>query len=209
MPVVTSGTGTYDSPDKQEHPINFIRWPQAQTYCEWSGKAAGAQRLCTEAEWEKAARGGCETEEEDCKTETRTYPWGENTPTCLLAWWGGCDGDTHPVEQLAAGVSPYGALNMAGNISEWVQDWYGSDYYCEGPTADTDSSEGWTYCNGKPAFQEPWINPAGPDTGTRRVLRGGSYLTTDDTFIRTAHRSSNFPTYPHSSIGIRCCRSIE
>lgn len=95
---------------------------EAATYCAWSGKAAGAQRLCDTVEWERAARGGCETLGGDCAAQTRTYPWGEDPPDCGLAYFDTCATGTNPTSPggYSFGVSPYGLFDMAGNVAEWV-----------------------------------------------------------------------------------------
>ena len=105
--------------DRGQHPINCVDWNQARAYCAYRGK-----RLPTEAEWEKAARG----------TDGRKYPWGNETVSCRLAVWGdgqstdGCGRhSTWAVGSFEAGASPYGALDMAGNVWEWTSDWYSDE----------------------------------------------------------------------------------
>ncbi len=88
-------------------PVVNVDWQQASQYCAWLDR-----RLPTEAEWEKAARG----------TDGRRYPWGDETPTCELANFEGCGGAATPVDAHDAGASPYGVLDMAGNVREWVFD---------------------------------------------------------------------------------------
>ena len=107
----------YDDSDFDTFPVIFVNWNMAQTYCKWRGA-----RLPTEAEWEKAARGGTNV----------TYPWGD-TPDCNLANYGNCVGDTSSVTIYALGQSRYGSYHMAGNVWEWVSDWYADDYYQSSP----------------------------------------------------------------------------
>ncbi|MGM0578171.1 MAG: SUMF1/EgtB/PvdO family nonheme iron enzyme [Myxococcota bacterium] len=173
-PSSTGGTyGTYDPVDKQDHPINYVSWHDASDYCQWSGK-----RLCTESEWEKAARG----------TDGRKYPWGNEEPTCDngLVNFDWCVEDTTPVGSYPSGASPYGALDMAGNVGEWVQDrWHGS---YEG--APTDGS----------AWEE--------GSSSYRVRRGGNFFVTAPG-VRAGYRGYDSPGVSFYVIGFRCCRSTE
>lgn len=151
---------------RKKLPINCLTWAQADAYCRWACKA-----LPTEAQWEKAARG----------PKGRTYPWGEADPTCKLAVYGDCYGSKQrPVGSLPAGASPYGALDMAGNVWEWVADLYQDSY------------------RGLPDR-----NPVGPRTGTDRIFRGGAHYV-NETFLRAANRRSQVPSYRHVSVGFRC-----
>ena len=156
-------------PPYAEHPIAGVTWYGAQAYCEWAGR-----RLPTEAEWEKAARG----------TDGRIFPWGNDDATCLLANYGGCVGETTPVGSYPNGTSPYGAVDMAGNVWEWVQDWYQGDYYAIAP--DTDAP--------------------GPLQGSERVLRGGWAMgdPRNSVYIRTTVRYFNAPTSSDTAFGFRC-----
>ena len=155
---------------KGDHPVVCVSWQDAANYCAWAGR-----RLPAEAEWEKAARG----------TDGRKYPWGNASPECAKANYrgkeGGCVGGTAAVGSYPAGASPYGALDMAGNVWEWVNDRYDSSYYSSSPNS----------------------NPQGPAAGTSRGLRGGAWYYGGN-YLRVAGRHYHVPTYQHYGIGFRC-----
>lgn len=160
----------YDKHRYIRFPVIFVDWNMAQTYCEWRNA-----RLPTEAEWEKAARGGTNV----------TYPWGD-TPDCNLANYGNCLGDTSGAIIYDLGQSRYGSYNMAGNVWEWVGDWYSEDYY-------------------RSSLRE---NPQGPDTGKEKVLRGGSWKD-DYAGMRSVNREAENPAYYSNVIGFRCARDAN
>ena len=157
-------------PGKENHPVVNVSWKDAQTFCAWAGV-----RLPTEAEWEKAARG----------TDGRKYPWGNEPPTEELCNFNSNVGDTTPIGSYPKGASPYGVLDMAGNVWEWVNDWYDEKYYSVSPS----------------------VNPQGPASGTRRVLRGGSW-SIDGVNVRSAFRGTINPDVWNFFYGIRCVRSL-
>jgi formylglycine-generating enzyme required for sulfatase activity len=162
---------------KLDHPVVRVNWYAAETFCKWVGG-----RLPTEAEWEKAARGGL---------EGKIYPWGDEAPTCTTgapngANFGGgegCPGALMPVGSYTP--NGYGLYDMAGNVWEWLNDWYDSGYYANSPL----------------------LNPLGPDSGISRVLRGDSWYNTVN-YIRSALRYKSVPTIAYNYVGFRCARDV-
>ncbi len=178
-------TRYYDNPSFSSYPVVFVSWNMAANYCAWRGA-----RLPTEAEWEKAARAN--------GTEMLYYPWGNRfngellnfcDRNCSQSWKNRSyyDGfsDTAPVGVFEGGKSPYGAYDMAGNVIEWIADWYDKDYY----------------------FTSPNNNPLGPESGTYRVLRGGSWYNNQND-VRTFVRTYLGPTVAYNYVGFRCARSV-
>ncbi len=161
-----------------DYPVACVSWAQAKAYCVWAGK-----RLCSEAEWEKTARG----------TDGRPFPWGSETATCDYAVMSdesghGCGTDgTLPVGSKPAGASPYGALDMAGNVWEWVEDGYTNSY------------------DGAPTDGSAWV--AGPDP-FERCQRGARYASYDAESLRAYYRFSQEAALAWDENGIRCCRSL-
>ena len=164
-------------PDElRTHPVFNVSWKDAAAFCVWLGDRCGATiRLPTEAEWEKAARG----------TDGRMYPWGNEPDETKCNVRDTEIDSTTPMGMFPAGDSPYGAADMAGNVWEWVNDWYDRSYYSVSPHQ----------------------NPQGPETGTRRVLRGGSWRSNDDD-VRSANRYFNVPDRWFDNYGFRCVRSL-
>jgi formylglycine-generating enzyme required for sulfatase activity len=154
-----------------DHPVVLVSWYGAKSYCEWRGA-----RLPTEAEWEKAARGA---------SGPRAYPWGDQRANYTMANSIRSVDDTTPVGSYPSGASPYGVLDMAGNVWEWVNDWYQSDYYGQSPTS----------------------NPPGPASGDYRVYRGGDYINTFDLLRVSGRAGSLEPDARHPRVGFRCAAS--
>jgi serine/threonine-protein kinase len=158
-----------------DYPAVFVDWKNASAYCEWVGR-----RLPTEAEWEKAARG----------TDGQIYPWGSGAPNNDLLNYNGKINFPTAVKSYPDGVSPYGAYDMAGNVLEWVSDWYSDAYYSIAPL----------------------LNPLGPESGTRHIGRGGSNNSGADV-VRSAYRFHVAPNFfgqlTYNDGGFRCALSAK
>jgi len=169
--AVATGYGcNYGVAGKGSDPINCLNWTQAKVYCAWAGK-----RLPSEAEWGKAARW----------TAGWKYPWGDTGPDCdhAVDSVSPCSNSgTAAVGSKPAGASPYGALDMIGNVWEWVEDWYHDTY------------------TGAPSDGGAWLTP----TGYYRVVRGGSWTCSDTVCLRASDRNYYDPATSYNDLGFRC-----
>ncbi len=174
-----SAPAYWDDPrlNKPAQPVVGVSWYDANAYCEWEGK-----RLPTEAEWERAAKG----------LENAHFPWGHKIEPAR-ANYGQNVGKTMPVDSYPNGVSSFGVYNMAGNVFEWVSDWYSPTYFQVSQA----------------------LNPQGPSSGFNfanqgpvKVLKGGSWLA-PQTSLHTSHRFWNQPDNNSYGVGLgfRCARS--
>jgi len=158
-----------------EQPVVGVNWFDAMAYCRWLSETTGeVYRLPSEAEWEKACKGG---------DDNRQYAWGSEAPDSMERYrrdWAA------PQRTLEGQPNGFGLLHMGDNVHEWCLDWYSGDYYALSPRC----------------------NPAGPESGTRRVSRGGSWRHRVKA-SRAAHRSSLPPSYRYTDYGFRIVRELR
>ncbi len=161
--------------DRLQHPVTLVRLADALAYCGWLSRSTGRTvRLPSEAEWEKAARGGL---------DGKRYPWGDRLDRNMANFL------TDPAQKTLQGTTQcrsfpqngHGLFDMAGNVWEWVQDWYDPHYYASAP----------------------FRNPPGPEEGTLRLLRGGSWLVADVRMLSCSHRHKVPPDTYSYGIGFR------
>ena len=165
------GWHQFANEDRRDHPVVLVTWWDAAAYAEWARK-----RLPTEAEWEKAARGGL---------SGKLFPWGDTAPGIGRANWNALQISrsilpTTPVRHFPA--NGFGLHDMCGNVWQWCRDWYDDEYYAQRPDA----------------------NPTGPDEGTYRVRRGASWNVREDFRLRCANRGAMPPESFHPNLGFRC-----
>ncbi len=165
-PAEEIGTPLYDNPVYANYPIVGVTWDMAANYCAWVGGG-----LPTEAQWEKAARG----------PQGSQYPWGSTEASCDVGNFAGCVGAITDVTRYAESASPYGVLDMAGNVFEWVRDYYAEDYYNSAPAE----------------------NPAGPESGEFHVVRGSGYETDIEQAASAVRRPAG-SGYHSRDLGFRC-----
>ncbi|MFA6112031.1 MAG: SUMF1/EgtB/PvdO family nonheme iron enzyme [Candidatus Latescibacterota bacterium] len=185
MPPEQGGACTWGRPGRDAHPVNCVDWTQAACYCSWVG-----ERLPTEAEWERAARG----------PQGRRFAWGDGPPQgrrggnvadesarqAMPTWTvisGYDDGYPATAPMGRFEPTPEGLYDLSGNLTEWVADWYEAEYYARSPRG----------------------NPLGPGTGRFRVVRSGSWRNADD-YLRASYRYGLVPGYRAVNVGFRCAR---
>jgi formylglycine-generating enzyme len=167
--------------NRQSHPVTLVRWDDASAYCRWLSQAIGRPvRLPTEAEWEKAARGGL---------EGKRYPWGDALDRTRANFL------SDPGQKMAQGTTEcstyppngFGLFDMAGNVWEWVLDWYDARFYRASPQR----------------------NPGGPSEGQFRIVRGGGWLAADAAMLTCSHRHQVPPDTYSYGIGFRVVAGVE
>lgn len=163
-----------------DHPVNLVRWDDAAAYCAWLSAAAGRiVRLPFEAEWEKAARGGL---------EGKRYAWGDRLEPGRGNFAGQGSGEAHGTTPVGSyPPNGFGLFDMTGNVWEWVQDWYGAQYYAASPDR----------------------GPHGPPDGTLRLVRGGSWLAAEPRMLSCSYRHKVPPDTYSYSIGFRIAVAPE
>ena len=175
-PTITGWWGREVRTDMKKRPVFGLSWTRCKDYCEWRGK-----RLATEAEWERAAAG----------IEGRKYPWGNSLPDKERANFNRCcfirkGLSTEEVGSYRLGATPEGIYNLAGNIAEWVYDWYDKNYY--------KNSE--------------YANPRGPKNGVNHTIRGGAWNSLSD-YLRSSARYGYDEAKDFYGIGCRCAMSVK
>jgi sulfatase modifying factor 1 len=163
---------TYATPDREDHPLILVTWNDAQAYCEWAGL-----RLPTEAEWEKATRGGL---------DSATFPWGDAVPNGTQSNFAGIPADT-PATKPVGQYRPngFGLHDMVGNVWQWCSDWYSDTYYAQSSVK----------------------NPAGPAMGVTKIRRGGAWNVIQPFRLRCANRGAMLPSETAMNMGFRCAGS--
>jgi formylglycine-generating enzyme required for sulfatase activity len=188
LPVVEAAYANWTG--KEQHPVNWVKWGQSQNYCKWLGGD-----LPTEAQWEKAARGGCELyASNECQTSEPLYPWGNSAPVCgqnsVYNAKFGCGIDsTYPVGTGSAqGTSPYGTYDMAGNVAEFTLDWFDAKFYTKAAATEKD--------------------PVNSIIGSYTVSRGGSFQSVYEAQLLASHRAATpIDGGSFDGFGIRCAKS--
>jgi formylglycine-generating enzyme required for sulfatase activity len=175
-PAAKSGQCNWQQPKREMHPMNCVSHAQAIAYCRWVGA-----RLPTEAEWMRAARGD----------DARAFPWGNEGATCERAVMADEDGPgcgrrttwltgTQPLD-----TAPFGAMDLGGNLREWVADWFDPGYLATAPAK----------------------NPRGPESGQARVVKGGAWTDTGASDLGVGARRGLDPAERSIAVGFRCARS--
>ena len=175
-PTITGWWGRQVRPDMKNRPVFGLTWNRCKKYCEWKGK-----RLTTEAEWERVAAG----------LEGRKFPWGNELPSIKMANFNRCcfvkkGLAINTIGSYPFGATPNGVHDLAGNIAEWVHDWYDKNYY---------------------KYSE-YNNPKGPEKGVNHVIRGGAWNSLSG-YLRSSARYGYNEAKDFYGIGCRCAKSAE